>query len=201
MIIGMYPCIPFIARGLQNLNTKLLTFPLLFYLTYAFFTTDGFVLDLGFSGGVYGIYIVLGYCVKKGLLKSFGKYQLCIVSGMFTSFVILKQAYFCTHGGISMVWYDSGLLLMAALFLFEYISRIHIIGKQMWWNWLSRNSFGIYLVHYPFIMLLSNLLKRLPTIMPLKVALLWLIVLAISVIICWGIDHFPRLSKILLYNR
>ena len=100
-----------------------------------------------------------------------------------------------------MVWYDSGLLLMAALFLFEYISRIHIIGKQMWWNWLSRNSFGIYLVHYPFIMLLSNLLKRLPTIMPLKVALLWLIVLAISVIICWGIDHFPRLSKILLYNR
>lgn len=214
MIVGVYICIPFAARSLQQLNVKLLYFPLVVLSLYAFGVPVvqvllkissgqelGFVLDLGYSGGVYGIYILLGYCIRKGILAHLKKFQIIFLGIAFFGTTVLLQAAASKHGVNYTVWYNCGLLLLCSLMVFEYFSRITVWGKQTWWNWLSRNSFGIYLVHFPFIILLEKWMRSLPLMMPVKVAAFGLLILCISMIICWIIDHFPKMSKILLYNR
>ena len=114
---------------------------------------------------------------------------------------VLLQIFPLAYGKTYNVWYDCGFLVICGLFLFKWFSFTKFIGSQKWWTWLSRNSFGIYLIHFPLIMVLQEWAKSLPLIMPVKVMLLCGIVLAISILICRGINHFPRLSKLLLYNR
>lgn len=214
MIIGVYLCIPFAARSLQKLNAKILIFPVGILSAYAFLipvwrvinetlslTKIGSVLDLGYSGGVYGIYIILGYCIKKGMLNFCKKKQLGIIVSIFFLLTVLLQIFPLAYGKTYNVWYDCGFLVICGLFLFKWFSFTKFIGSQKWWTWLSRNSFGIYLIHFPLIMVLQEWAKSLPLIMPVKVMLLCGIVLAISILICRGINHFPRLSKLLLYNR
>lgn len=214
MIVGIYLCIPFAARSLQKLDTKILVFPLTILSAYAFlipvwrvinealsFTNVGSVLNLGYSGGVFGIYIIFGYCIKKGMLSFFKKNQLLIIASMSFFLTVFLQIFSYFYGKTYNVWYNCGVLLISALFLFEYFSRIHFIGNQKWYNWLSRNSFGIYMIHFPVLMLIKKWLNCLQIILPIKVIILFAFVLITSSIFCWSINHFPRLSKILLYDR
>lgn len=215
MIVGLYVCIPFVARSLKNINIKVLFLPMIFYFTYALGipvyqvianalairNLDNAILDFGYSGGVYGLYIILGYCIKKGLLLSLRKYQvLALIIIFFLATVFLQILSY--HSGITLnVWYNCGLLMICSLLLFEWFSRIKIEVKKDWWTWISINSFGIYFLHYPVILLLEKWMKELPIMMPLKVVFLWGIALTFSFIGCWLIGYFPKVSKILMYNR
>ena len=68
-------------------------------------------------------------------------------------------------------------------------------------SWLGRMSFGLYLVHFPFILLLRNPILSLSIIMPVKVIFLYGMVLGISVGICFIISYFPKAGRLLLYDR
>ncbi len=216
MIIGLYICIPFAARALHRLDYKILRFPVGLLSAYAFGlpvlalvaqimgrkdVPFGARLDLGFIGGIYGLYLVLGWCIRKGMLKRFSTSALGIVCAF--SFLLTAVFQMAAHWkGIRYnVWYNYGLLVICTLFLFELFSRVDHYPFAKIWEWLSRNSFGIYLLHFPLCMIISRKLAPLHMLMPVKVMILWLSMLAVSVIICFVIDRFPKLSKIILYNR
>ena len=91
--------------------------------------------------------------------------------------------------------------MICSLFLFEFISRVSIFKQNKYVNWISRNSFGIYLVHFPFIMLLRNVLKDFAIMLPLKVIILWALALIIGFAICFFINKNAKMSRYLLYNR
>lgn len=214
MIIGIYLFLPFIARGLQGIDYNILRFPIGVFGIYAFgipviqvinaslgLMQFGTVLDFGYSGGVYGIYILLGYFLKKGLLSRLSKQWLVCLLLLSFALTVLLQLFAFTHGQNYAVWYNCGLLLASALFLFEYFSRICVWGRESWWTWLSRYSFGIYLVHFPLIMLGAKWLKVMPFKMPVKVGALWIAVLLVSSIMCAIISKIPKMSKLLLYDR
>ena len=215
MIIGVYLCIPFAARALRNVDLKTILFPLIILCFYAFgipvikawgnaVSHGGNIhalLDLGFSGGVYGIYIVLGLCVKRGLLHKLGTVVLFV--GMIVSLLLTigLQWFSYSHGVAYNVWYDNGFLLLCTLCLFELFSRTSADRLHNTCLWISLNSFGIYLVHFPFIMLLRKVLIPLGIPMPAKVVLLWMSVLIISCVLCKIINLSPRLGRLLLYSR
>ena len=216
MIIGLYICIPFAARALHKLDSKLLRFPIGLLSAYALGLpvlallrrmmgkTDvpyGPALDLGFAGGMYGLYVILGWCMKKGMLKQFSTSVLAIVG--FVSFILTVAFQVAAHWkGVNYnVWYNYGLLVICTLCIFELFSRKDHYPFQKVWNWISRNSFGIYLIHFPFCMLISRKLAGVHILMPVKVIILWSCILAISIIICLIVNRFPKLSRILLYNR
>lgn len=69
MIIGMYIFLPLIADALQEINVKRLKIPLIISCIYLFFIPTNNVLDLSYSGGIYGIYLLSGYLIKKNTLK------------------------------------------------------------------------------------------------------------------------------------
>lgn len=213
MIIGLYLFIPIVARGISQINIKTLYFPLLFVTIYAFsipvlrlvgllFDIQKLtpVLDLGYSGGLYGIYIILGYCIKRGLLKTFSDRKVETLILIFFVLTIASQFLAFKLGITYKVWYNFLPLMLTALFIFEYFARIYIRNNRIV-NWIARNSFGIYLVHFPFIMIFRAILREIPIMLPIKVILLWGISLLISLSICYIITKNHRLSNLLLYNR
>ena len=214
MIIGVYIFIPFVARAVNKLNIRTLFFPLLFLSFYAFaipilqvlnkvfsYGNATSVLNLGFSGGVYGIYIILGFCIKRGILNKFSTKRIAITTIIFFVMTVFLQLIAYKKGITYNVWYNCGLLMICSLFLFEFISRVSIFEQNKYVNWISRNSFGIYLVHFPFIILLRNVLKDFAIMLPFKVVILWALALIISSVICVFINKNAKMSRYLLYNR
>lgn len=158
-------------------------------------------LDLGFSGGLYGLYLVLGLCIKRGLLQKLSTDCIEVSTFIFFTLTVLSQWFSLYHGVTYNVWYDFAPLVLCSLFLFELFSRFsaQVFRKSSYW--ISKNSFGIYLVHYPVLMLLKPIIAGISLIMPIKVCPLWTVVIVISVITCRVIDCSTKLGKILLYNK
>lgn len=93
MIIGMYLSMPFVSAALERFDSTTIWHATIAFSLLAFllpFIT--LVLDmhgiknvniqycLGFSGGVYGIYIILGYLVKQGQFKHYDNIKLGLIT-------------------------------------------------------------------------------------------------------------------------
>ena len=214
MIIGLYIFLPLAARGLAHMDLKVWRFPVLAVGIYAFLVPvlqvvwDSFAwrsfganLDLGYSGGVYGMYILFGYFLKKGMGKRLDTGLVWSLFAAFFSLTVGLQVLAYHFGKSYNVWYNCGLLFLCAVFLFEGMSRLKTVGKFFGVTWLSRNSFGLYLIHVPILMLGLKWVKTLPLMMPLKVFLLWSVALAAGAAFCFVIRRSAFLSRVLLYDR
>lgn len=208
MIIGLYVCIPFAARALKGIPNRILTFPLLLLGAYVFCVPSlnqvyrenpgqGFVLDVGFSGGIYGIYVVIGLLVKRGLLARVPFCALGWLCFLFFMLTLGSELFAYYLGRTYNVWYNYCFLLLSSLFFFEGLSRFSFSFDHWLFSWLGRKSFGLYLVHFPFILLLRNPISSFSIIMPVKVILLYGMVLGIGVGICLVISYFPKVGRLL----
>lgn len=136
MILGLYLFLPFIANGLRWLNdARLLRAPLLVALCVLFFVPVANIISQsfglgslsceiapGFSGGAYGCYMLLGYCVKKNCTPSKTPLLWMLGAVAFAATVAL-QVFAYSRGVFAPVWYSNGLLLVAAFCLFLAISQ------------------------------------------------------------------------------
>lgn len=216
MIIGLYLFLPFIANGLKMLNDgRLLAFPLGIMIVLCFVAPvagvfvmahDGvvysFIVAPGFSGGVYGCYMLLGYCVRKNV---FSRVPTAFFAGILVIaffFVVAVQLYGYAHEVRAAVWYDNGLLLLAGLGLFLWLSRALSLRKVKIISILSYYSFALYLVHYPIKILLAPLMCSLgiPS-SALQVIVLSVLVLVISLVVCAVIARIPKVGGKILYMR
>lgn len=215
MIIGLYLFLPFIANGLKWLdNAKLLTFPLciacgiLFFIPVASIMSQSLgmgklncTIAPGFSGGYYGCYLLLGYCVKKarhlpplGIICSIGLAAFAATVGL--------QLFAYDHDVHAPVWYSNGFLLVAGLGVFLLLAKIKGLEETRWISTISRYSFAIYLVHPPVKILIAPFIEELGLPMHfLQVIVLSVVVLAISLALCWAIAKIPRVGERLLYMR
>lgn len=82
MVLGMHVLFPFVANALHSMEWKTLKVPVLFPFICAFvypfltlvFSIFGIEigylqLSLGFSGGAYGLYFILGFVIRNGGLQ------------------------------------------------------------------------------------------------------------------------------------
>ena len=96
MIIGMYLSMPFVSAALKKFDPKTIWQATIVFALLAFllpFITTVLAMNgiqnvniqscLGFSGGVYGIYIILGYLTKKGLFKKYSSNKLSTYVGIY----------------------------------------------------------------------------------------------------------------------
>ena len=164
MILGLYILIPIAGMALQNFDTKHLLFPILIFSAYSFgypilsrmFNAIGHPLSLqfslGFSGGVYGLFLVFGYLIKKNIFNKIPKLFFAVIFvGAFCATVLYQINEYRMDRQYN-VWYDNGLLALCAVALMVLFSKvlpsIEITMKTMGViRNLSEDSFGIYLVH------------------------------------------------------
>ena len=214
MIIGMYLSMPFVSSALkhfspQTINQAAIVFALLAFLL-PFITT---VLDmqgihnvtiqycLGFSGGVYGIYILLGYLVKKDLFKKYASSKLWLLAIVSFLICLVFQYYAFTKGYDFFLWYEFPFILTGSFALFELCSRMGKVRAYPLVSFLSKYSFAVFLVHNLFRLPLLPIVVQLPYTEPVKALILWVLLIIFSYAAVVIIYRIPRFGKYILYMR
>lgn len=167
MILGIYCFLPLISNALRSLNAKLLFFPLMvvFLFTSVFPSVGLFlqahggsalnspVIDLEFGGGYFGLLLILGYIVYCGGFRRFPSWTLVLTVALLFGLAVFSQIWLYSAGFQYNIWYDFLPLIPASVCLFELFSRIKFPSSGLI-TYLSKASFGIYLVHSPIRILL-----------------------------------------------
>ena len=188
MIIGMYLSMPFVSsalevlsmHGIQNVNIQ-----------YC----------LGFSGGVYGIYIILGYLVKKGLFKKYSSKLMGLIVIVSFLICVLFQYYSFVKGYEFFLWYEFPFILTGSFALFELCSRMGKVRAFPLVSFLSKYSFAVFLVHNLFRLPLLPIVVELPFTEPVKAIILWILLIIFSYIAVVIIYRIPKFGKFILYMR
>ena len=215
MILGMYILIPLVSIGLKKVNTKVLMFPVIIFTAYCFLVPTillvfkilriepGYSVNFstGFSGGNYGLFIIYGYMLKKGMLKKVKTWILAIV--FVVSFVLgdALQLWSYSRGVEYNMWYTNVLLLVAAVALFEMMSRMNIKKESAIITFVSKFSFPIYLTHNIFVYMMLPFVLVMGFAAPLQVAVLYLICIFLALALAWVISLIPKAGKYILYLK
>lgn len=214
MIIGMYLSMPFVSTALERFDPHTISQATIVFTLLAFllpFITTVLAMQgienvniqycLGFSGGVYGIYIILGYLVKKGIFKKYSSGKLGLLA--FVSFLIcvLFQYYAFIKGYDFFLWYEFPFILTGSFALFELCSRMDKVKAYPLVTFLSKYSFAVFLVHNLFRLPLLPIVVQLPFSEPVKAIILWILLIIFSYAATVIIYRIPKFGKYILYMR
>ncbi|MEE1335139.1 acyltransferase [Methanobrevibacter sp.] len=214
MIIGMYLSMPFVSSALEKFSSdtiwqativfSLLAFLLPFIsLVLAMNGIENVSIQycLGFSGGIYGIYIILGYLVKKGQFKHFDNIKLGLITLISFMICLFFQYYAFTKGYDFQLWYEFPFVLTGSFALFELCSRMDTVRAYPMVAFLSKYSFAVFLVHNLFRLPLLPVVVQLPFTEPVKAIILWVLLIIFSYTAVVIIYRIPRFGKYILYMR
>lgn len=212
MLLGFYALIPLVAAGLRNVDKHILVFPLLLFAAYSFgvpfYTTIASIFgklspvnqfSLGFSGGVYGLYLVGGYLIKTRFFEKIKTWILvCAIGISFTAAVAL-QYYAYGRDIAAGVWYDSPFVCICAVAGFELAARYRAkIGENPFMELVSRNAFGIFLMHMVVRTMTMPWLLGLNIPNPIKLCLAWDIFTLGGLLIAWLITKIPKVGRYIM---
>ena len=214
MIIGMYLSMPFVSSALSHFDPRTINQATIVFAFLAFLLPFiSLVLDmmglqnmtiqycLGFSGGVYGIYIILGWLVKKDYFKKYSsnKFRLLAI----VSFLICLgfQYYTFVRGYGFSLWYEFPFVLTGSFALFELCSRRKKVRGMKGIEFLSKYSFAVFLIHNLFRIPLLPMVVYLPYTEPVKAIILWILLIICSYTAAVIIYRIPRFGKFILYMR
>ena len=214
MIIGMYLSMPFVASALKHFDSDTVwqatvVFTLLaFLLPFVSLIMDMHGIQnvniqycLGFSGGIYGIYIILGYLVKKGQFKSIASWIWAVISIVSFAICVVFQYYAFVRGYGFNLWYEFPFILTGSFALFELCSRKDKVRAFPLVTFLSKYSFAVFLVHNIFRLPLLPIISGLPYSEPVKAIILWILLIICSYASVVIIYRIPKFGKYVLYMR
>ncbi len=205
-ILGVYIFLPIVARTLKTLSDReLLTLTAIAFIYYFIVpSVDHFTectletwISLSFSGEIFGVYVVLGYIIRRfePTLIAHKNFLIAVsIAAIALTAQIQIDAF--KHGEVYLVWHDFCLLPIASIGLFVAIKRAALRNRLI--EILSRYSFGIYLLHAPILMLLLRFDPS-PT---LGRGFIWFVsIMALSIITIKIFGAAPALQRLLFRVR
>lgn len=208
VILGIYLFIPFLANALQHTDGRWMMLPLGISMAYLSLiptiniirqtmglTMLDHLISLDFSGGIYGILLIMGYYYKKGCFSKIPTVVVFIASICSFIATVGIQMFSFRHGYDYQLWYDCLPLIIFVLSLYELISRIPLRGNHKGIQSLAKCSFGIYLIHNPVLMVMGRDLWE-PSLIK-KIILMYVLVLLGSWLLVVLIGKIPVVRKII----
>ena len=218
MILGVYVAIPFVAKIAKSFSKKGLALASVVVFAACFVVplinvilqicgVDSKQLllhypDVSFLGGVYGLYIFVGYWLASKEIKIKLKTIWLLLIALL-SFGITCLIQFISFGEGShykyYVWYNFPFLLVCGACLFEIINRFDYkkISKRVLSviNFISRASLGIFFLHIVTQQLMYYSIATLGIMLPVKLIILAILNFVLCVVVCY------LLSKIKFIGR
>lgn len=216
MIIGVYIAIPYIAKIIQNFSLKSLKIPMLvtFILSFCLPTINLIciilkieqftnILDISFFGGTYGIYVIMGYYISQGLLKKAKTNSIWIVT--IISFILACGIQLLCYNNsiVYNIWYNSPFIFICTINLFELFTRIDCKIVHNWFiklcTYVSKIALAIFFLHVVILKLLTNYIKELKFLNPIKIILLFWLTFIVNIIIIYLLKKIKIIrEKVLL---
>lgn len=213
-ILGLYLLIPIMANGLQKVPGNYTLVGIGVFSVYAFLVPtlnvvlaaagqEGFgsQFGLGFSGGAYGLYLLMGAMVRKGCLQKVKTGYLLLLSLVCGAGAVFFQLWCYESGYEYNVWYDFPLLFVLGICLLEAASRLRGIPWPEAVRILSKYAFAVYLIHNLWLRGLFPRIRQLPFASPAKVAIAFVLSCMLSYLCSFGIGRIPKIGNYILYIR
>lgn len=215
MLLGFYALIPIVSAGLRKVDTRVLLFPLLLFAAYSFcvpfYTTIAQIFgkvppanqfSFGFSGGAYGLYLISGYLIKKGFFEKIKTSFFVIAATASFTIAVVLQYYAYGKGIAAGVWYDSPLVFICAVSVFELASRYRAkVGNNPFMELVSRYSFAIFLMHMIVRTITMPWILSLSIPAPIKLCFAWDLFTLGGLLIAWVIGKIPKVGKYIMYVK
>ena len=225
VILGIYLVVPFLAKLLRNWEDTS-EFRILFVLGFAAFILlptlkvfgkEAFPalndlsleVDTRFWGGCYGLYFVGGYFIaERKVLCNVQEWILWIAAAVAFLFNTAGQRFLYSHGFYKtngLYWYSDAAIFLMGLILFELLRR-HVSGRKVpgerGLTYLSRISFGIYLLHKPIMVAAEKYLPLQGIYLPVKITVLFGISLGGSILLLLPFSFiWKRAGKTVFYIK
>lgn len=214
VILGLYLFLPVLANGVYRVHWKYVAFPVGVVALYCFGVPflnaalpvlggggTGVVFDTGFSGGAYGLYLLMGAVVKKGAFKPVKGWVLALLGVLSYCGTVWFQLWSYQSNAPYNVWYDFPLLLVVGVCLLELASRIQTMPGKGLLALTARYSFAVYLIHNLMLQWLRPWAARQNWLMPGKVVVLFALVSVSSFLASFLVGRIPKIGPYLLYLK
>ena len=211
VILGIYIFIPYISRALKSMD-HLELLPLLLVTYVYFFIVPTIyhlkadqaqiptVLDLNFSGGLYGFYVVLGYLIRvysQYLSKLSVRTSVMII--LIGIALITQVQIWVTDKILYCVWYDFFLQPIVTVLIFHCLQYIKFNRFSELILKISNCSFGMYLFHIIVIFALFKYdLLNFIAIEEIRITIAFILTFILSFSSIMLIRRLPYLGKILV---
>lgn len=216
-ILGLYLFIPVIARVLQVIldkRTIVILWVVSFCYIYIHTTVNVFrdvaqlphlvpKFNVSFSGGCYGLMLVLGWMVKQGYFRRIRSWVFGMAFVESYGVLVALELYAYRHKITYNVWYDSGLLLVAAFCLLMLLIRIKRPVFPAFVRWTGQSGFGVYAIHYIFCMYLDGYLDRNYPLLAFwqKGVVMLAAVIVLSNLFVWVLSRIRPVGRVLFYMK
>ena len=214
-ILGLYLFLPAISTIVNKFSIKDLKIPIIISIVIMYLlptlnylqilpfeiNTD---LNMYFSGGSYGLYILFGNYIYNGSFKGINNKLLYLLLIINFSACIIMQYYLLNKGIAYKLSYDNLFLFIGSISLFELIRRAKIIDKISEINkrrisYISLISFPLFLIHNLVQYLIYHYSTFiLQTARPIRVLYIFFLSSIISGLIVYLLSKISILKKYLL---
>lgn len=213
MIMGVYLFLPFLSIVVKRINFKAIFFPLTVFIVILFVLptlnniltlnnlaqVKNVTLDASFSGGIYGIYIIIGYYLSKGLFRNISIKILAILSLLSFAACVIIQFLLAERGIFYKLEYNMLFLLVCCVALYSIVIRIpeKMIPLPNIFARLSKISFFVFFIHNPiqYTIYLTGILSHMSR--PVAVICMFLLSFLGSVAIGYLVSLIRPLRRIL----
>ncbi len=220
-IIGVYFLLPFVSIVLHSVSKRQLKLPLILcflsffiiptaneYITSIGHNSISPQLDLSFTGGQFGFYLVLGYLFycSKDKIKKIVKNKKVRIIAIVTSilcylFAIYHFSIMHKATGTVSIWYHFMALPILASFVFAICLATKNKERPLFTS-ISRSAMGIYLIHPLIQMALTPTLKQLHIHWTIYIAIhLTISFITSYLIVLVARKLFPKLAKIIFLAK
>ena len=211
MILGIYLFLPVFAAGLKHLNARLLAIPAaILLLAFTIFPAVGSeetsILEAGFSGGVFGLYLLLGHLIHQRVFAKVPSWAVALVALLSFGGVELTQYLQLSHGNQNIVWYSWGTLIVSTACCFElFVRRAKEpevpAGFRSFVTFLAKYSFAVYLIHFPLVQIAVRVMDWNTDSAFLTFLVATCASIVVSFLLAWVLDRIPHVGKYFLYMR
>lgn len=214
MILGMYIFVPMVAVVLKKFSTETLKFPMIFFVVLLFGTpmialvadvlqmpSVSLQLSTGFGGGIYGVYLLIGYLIKKNVQAKIPDHLVTLVTGISLLGAVGIQLWAFSYGYAYQLWYDCPFVLVAGVGIFILCSRKERREKGDLTAFMSQYSFAVYMIHVVILQLLAPQFLELGMNREWTTLILLAVVGAGSYLLVWLLGKNKMIRKYLFYMK
>ncbi|MBE6754004.1 MAG: acyltransferase [Ruminococcaceae bacterium] len=192
MIIGVYIAIPFLSTALERFSPRALILPMAVCYVTGFFlplvnllikvdggdtALVGTTLHVGYLGGIYGFYMLLGYIMKQLDLSAVRlRYVVLTLLAAFTLVCLFQNALWKDKYNYGL-WYDLPLLPICCVCVFILINQMQPLLQRNRipdiLSSISRIALAVFFIHRPVQLLLWLAVENIPAKKPILAVIIF----------------------------
>ena len=215
MILGMYIVVPFLSIIVHKFSLKEIKIPLIVgiicstlipslsvILSYRIPTST--VINTAFLGGVYGIYLVLGYYMDKiNILDKISTLKMIFILIIELCITVASQIILLNKGVNYNLWYNFLPLVILAFTVFILLKRLKNINEKIYaiFYKLSTQTLAIFFIHMLIKYIVQSYINSFNIINPVKTIILFVVIFVFTLIVIEITRKNNLIRKFLLFIK